>query len=186
MPRPPDPSLPQRILAAADALWREGGEAMVTIRDVARRASTTTPSVYAHFEDRAAIVRGVRALARSRFEAALGKATGVLDGSRRVLDFAEAHPRDYELLFGYGYRERVKKGARAAEFAAFEEHVRKAGVREPDVQETALAIASLLHGAAMIRLAHAVADASWPQWRKAALSACATLLEARRGQTLRV
>src|SRR5262245_38921553 len=130
MARPPDPSLPRRILAAADALWREGGEAAVTIRDVASRAATTTPSVYAHFEDRAAILRGVRALARARFEAAMSKATGVVDGSRRVLHFVEAHPRDYELLFGYGYRERVEEGARATEFAAFEDHVRKAGVHE--------------------------------------------------------
>ena len=180
MPRPADPSLRLRILAAADALWGGGGDAAVTIRDVAKRASTTTPSVYAHFEDRAALLRGVRALARSRFEAALSTADGVIDGSRRVLDFVEAHPRDYELLLGYGYRERVEKGTRAAELMAFEDHVRKAGVHEREVRPTALAIASLLHGAAMFRLAHAAADDSWPHWREAALDACATLIEARR------
>jgi AcrR family transcriptional regulator len=180
MPRPADPSLRLRILAAADALWGEGGDAAVTIRDVARRAATTTPSVYAHFEDRAAILRGVRTLARSRFEAALSAAAGVIDGSRRVLDFVEAHPRDYELLLGYGYRDRAGTSTRAAELVAFEDHIRKAGVRESEVHATALAIASLLHGAAMFRLAHAAADDSWPHWREAALDACATLIEARR------
>jgi AcrR family transcriptional regulator len=182
MSRPADPSLPSRILEAAYALWRAGGEEAVTVRAVAKRAATTTPSVYAHFEDRAAVMRGVRALARGHFEAALSKATGVLDGSRRVLDFVETHPRDYELLFGYGYRERVDQGARAAEFAAFEGHVRKAGVPEPEVRGTAFAIASLLHGAAMIRLAHPAADDSWADWRRAALDGCATLVEARRGR----
>ena len=182
MPRPADPSLPARILAAAYALWGEGGETAVTIRDVARRASTTTPSVYAHFTDRAAIIRGVRALARGRFEEALARSTDVDDGCTRLLDFAESYPRDYELLFGYGYRERVDLGVRAIEFAGFEGHIRDAGVREDDVRPTALAIASLLHGAAMFRLAHEAPDAWWPEYRKAAIGACATLLEARGGK----
>lgn len=181
MPRPADPSLPFRILAAACALWSEGGEAAVTIRDVARRASTTTPSVYAHFADRAAIVRGVRALARGRFEAALAKSTGVGDGCARVLDFVETYPRDYELLFGYGYRERADLSVLAIEFAGFEGHIRRAGVGEDDVRPTALAIASLLHGAAMFRLAHEAPGVWWPEYRKAAVCACATLLEARGG-----
>src|SRR5262245_35622820 len=110
MPRPADPSLPSRIVAAAYTLWSEGGEAAVTIRDVAKCASTTTPSIYAHFEDRAAIMRGVRGLARRRFDATISKATSVPDGSRRILDFVEAHPRDYELLFGYGYRDSTDPG----------------------------------------------------------------------------
>lgn len=179
MPRPADPSLPFRILAAAYALWSEGGEGAVTIRDVAKRASTTTPSVYAHFEDRTAIMRGVRRLARGRFETAMNKSTSVPNGCARVLDFVEAYPRDYELLFGYGYRERAERGVQAAEFTMFEGHIRKAGVREGDVRPTALAIASLLHGTAMFRLAQAEPDEWWPEFRKAALEACAALLEAR-------
>ncbi|MFO1081942.1 MAG: helix-turn-helix domain-containing protein [Reyranellaceae bacterium] len=178
MARTADPTLPGRILAAAHALWTEGGDAAVTLRDVARRAATTTPSVYAYFEDRAAILRGVRGLARGRFEAAIAGSTGVADGCARVLDFVEAHPRDYELLFGYGYRDRVAPDVRAAELALLESHVRQAGVRPLLVRPTALAIASLLHGTAMFRLAQDSSDAVWPEYRRAALAACETLLEA--------
>jgi AcrR family transcriptional regulator len=180
MPRPADLSLPPRIVAAAYALWSEGGEAAVTIRDVAARASTTTPSVYAHFEDRAAILRGVRALARAHFDAAMEKATSVADGCVRLLDFVEANPRDYELLYGYGYRERVAANVQEAEFTMFEGYIRQAGVHERDVRPTALAIASLLHGAAMFRLAQKARDSWWRECRKAALDSCAVLLAARR------
>ncbi|MSP76136.1 MAG: TetR/AcrR family transcriptional regulator [Rhodospirillaceae bacterium] len=182
MPRPADLSLPSRIVAAAYALWSEGGEAAVTIRDVARRASTTTPSVYAHFEDRAAILRGVRALARGHFDAAMRKATGVVDGCVRLLDFVEAYPRDYELLYGYGYRERVTRNVQEAEFTMFEGYIRLACVRECDVRPTALAIASLLHGAAMFRLSRKARDSWWRECRKATLDACAALLEVRRSR----
>ena len=61
MPRAADPELPSRILDAADALWREGADAAVTIRAVADRAATTTPTVYAYFKDRHALVVALRA-----------------------------------------------------------------------------------------------------------------------------
>jgi AcrR family transcriptional regulator len=180
MPRPPDPSLPPRILAAAHALWSRGGEAAVTLRDVARRAGTTTPSVYAHFGDRDRLMRAVRSLARERFEEALAGCADFADGCRRVLDFADARPRDYELLFGYGYRDRAGRAAQQAEFTGFEDHVRQAGVPARAARATALAVASLLHGTAMFRLAHDVAGDGWRERRKATLDACATLLAARR------
>ena len=180
MPRPADPSLPFRILAAAYALWSEGGEGAVTIRDVAKKASTTTPSVYAHFADRDAIVRGVRALARGRFDAWMAKSTSVPDGCARMLDFVEAHPRDYELLYGYGYRERATPDQQAAEFTMFEGYIRRGGVRQRDVRPTALAISSLLHGAAMFRLSQDARDPWWRECRKATLEACAVLLAERK------
>jgi len=180
MARAADPHLPARIAAAADALWREGGEAAVTIRDVAARARTTTPSVYAHFKDRAAIVAAIRQLARGRFEAEMEKATGLADGNRRLLAIAEKAPRDYELLFGYGYRQRVAADRLAAEFAGFEAHVAAVGVPAARVRETALALISLLHGAAMFRLAHDKPTPWWAEIKAATLAACEDLIAARR------
>jgi AcrR family transcriptional regulator len=180
MPRQADPTLPSRIIEAAYALWRKGGTEAVTIRDVAHRARTTTPSVYAHFEDRAAILRGVRTLAHGHFVAALAKSTSVLDACTRMLTFADEHPRDYELLFGYGFRDRVEPAVQAAQFAVFEGYIRQAGVGERDVRPTALAIRNLVHGAAMSRLAQERAGPWWPESRTASLDACALLLEQRR------
>ena len=179
MPRQADPTLPLRIIDAAYALWRRGGDGAVTIRDVARRARTTTPSVYAHFADRAAILRGVRMVAHDRFVAALSKSTSVLDACARILVFADEQPRDYELLFGYGFRDRVEPEVQAAQFAVFEDHIRGSGVPEHEVRPTALAIRSLVHGAAMFRLAQGNPGPWWPESRAACLEACAALLDLR-------
>jgi AcrR family transcriptional regulator len=180
MPRQADPTLPSRIIDAAYALWRKGSDEAVTIRDVARRARTTTPSVYAHFKDRAAILRGVRTLAHGHFVAALAKSTSVLDACARMLAFADEHPRDYELLFGYGFRDRVEPAVQSAQFAIFEGYIRQAGVGERDARPTALAIRSLVHGVAMFRLAQERPGPWWPESRAACLDACAVLLEQRR------
>jgi AcrR family transcriptional regulator len=180
MPRQADTTLPSRIVDAAYALWQKGGDAAVTLRDVARRARTTTPSVYAHFTDRAAILRSVRMLAHDRFVAALAKSNSVIDACSRMLAFADEHPRDYELLFGYGFRDRVEPAVQAAQFAIFEGYIREAGVAEAEVRPTALAIRSLVHGAAMFRLAQDKPGPWWPESRMACLGACALLLEQRR------
>ena len=179
MPRQADPTLPSRIAEAAYALWRKDGDQAVTIRDVAKRARTTTPSVYAHFADRAAILRAVRDLAHEHFVAALAKSKSVIDACGRMLAFADEHPRDYELLFGYGFRNRVEPAVQAAQFAIFEGYIRQAGVPDRDVRSTALAIRSLVHGAAMFRLAQDKPGPWWPESRTACLDACALLLELR-------
>ncbi len=98
MPRQADPTLPGRIVEAAYALWRKDGDGAVTLRDVARRAGTTTPSVYAHFADRAAILRAVRMLAHDRFVAALAK----------------SNQRDRRLRAHAGLRRRASARLRAA------------------------------------------------------------------------
>lgn len=180
MTRPADPTLPSRIVEAAHALWHKGGDAAVTIREIARRAGTTTPSVYAHFADRAAILREVRRRAHGRFAAALAGSTDLLDACARMLAFADAHPRDYELLFGYGFRDRAEPAVQSAQFAVFEAYVRRAGVSGRDLRPTALALRSLVHGAAMFRLAHDRPGPWWPESRAACLDACAVLLDRRR------
>ena len=104
----------------------------------------------------------------------------MLDACARMLAFADEHPRDYELLFGYGFRDRVEPAVQSAQFAIFEGYIRQAGVGERDVRPTALAIRSLVHGVAMFRLAQERRGPWWPESRAACLDACAVLLEHRR------
>ena len=59
MPRHPDPDLEDRILQAADVLWRRGGEQALTMRAVAQAAGTNTPAVYRRFKGRQDLVRGL-------------------------------------------------------------------------------------------------------------------------------
>src|SRR5436190_17293694 len=107
MPRQPDPELPPRILAAADQLWQQGGEDAVTIRGVAAAAGTTTPTVYSYYESREALLTALRAVAFARFTAYLAKSKSFEESCERHLEFGERYARDYELLYGRNWLERV-------------------------------------------------------------------------------
>jgi AcrR family transcriptional regulator len=63
MPRQPDPDLQERILNAAQKLWKKGAEKTLTMRAVAKAAGTNTTAVYRRFRNREDILR---AAARTR------------------------------------------------------------------------------------------------------------------------
>src|ERR1700719_304739 len=130
MPRIADPELPHRILNAADALWQSGGEEAVTIRGVATEAATTTPTVYSYYADREALLTALRALAFKRFSAYLQKSRDFQDACARHIEFGASHPRDYELLYGRGWMERVTADAQGAEIERYIAHIVRAGVDE--------------------------------------------------------
>jgi AcrR family transcriptional regulator len=99
MPRLPDPDLEERILKAAQVLWKRGGNKALTMRAVARAADTNTPSVYRRFESRQELIRGLlRRIAsqiRKDFEA-----------TQTIEEFAEAYvenalrlPHEYDLFY---------------------------------------------------------------------------------------
>ncbi len=55
MPPKADKQLQERILKAAQRLWKTRGEHGLTLRAVAREAGTTTPTVYKRFRSKQAI-----------------------------------------------------------------------------------------------------------------------------------
>src|SRR5438874_1453158 len=119
MPRQADPELPDRILNAADALWQDGGEDAVTIRGVAAAAKTTTPTVYSYFDSREALLGALRAVAFARFTAYVAKSASFEESCARHLEFGERHARDYELLYGRNWLERVTPERQAEELGNF-------------------------------------------------------------------
>src|SRR5262249_22693918 len=152
MPRSADPELPHRILKAADALWQSGGEEAVTIRGVAAEAKTTTPTVYSYYEDREALLTALRAVAFRRFAAHLSKSRDFRDACARHLEFGTSHPRDYELLYGRGWMERVATDAQKGEIERYTAHLVRAGVDEGKAAQIAYPIMMMLHGVVMHRL----------------------------------
>jgi AcrR family transcriptional regulator len=96
------------ILAAARRLLEESGsEEAVTLRAVAREVGISAPSIYAHFEDRTAIVEAVVDQAFTDFRTAIVRgAEGITDpvgrlrgGCAAYLDFAQRDRNRYRLLF---------------------------------------------------------------------------------------
>jgi len=98
MPPIPDKQLEERILMVARRLWREQGEKGLTLREVARAAGTTTPTVYKRFRNKEAIRLALASRFRTELFSEVFTSSRVEEIYRRFLDYAEANPHEYELL----------------------------------------------------------------------------------------
>ncbi|WP_189093251.1 TetR/AcrR family transcriptional regulator [Deinococcus ruber] len=101
--------LRQDILAAAADLLDRGGEAAVTLREIALTVGISAPSIYAHFTDREAVVAALVSetfdLMESDLRAAMEQAgpdpvTRLRALAAAYLDFAVRWPQRYRVLFG--------------------------------------------------------------------------------------
>jgi AcrR family transcriptional regulator len=105
MPRTADQHLQERILAAAQRLYRARGEASLTLRAVARQAKTTTTTVYKRFRNKEALRMALAQRIYVQFTLETTSAPTLKDMYRNHLQFAETHPREYKLLFGPAWTE---------------------------------------------------------------------------------
>ncbi len=99
MPRHPDPLLEKRILDAACVLWGQGGTHALTMRAVAKKAGTTTPTVYERYQDRAEILHALRMRTRSELFESLICTDGLAEACEEYLQFAMRNRHAYEVLF---------------------------------------------------------------------------------------
>ncbi len=93
-------------MEAAWALVHEEGLASLTLRDLARRAGITTPTVYAYFESKHAIYDAMFGQAATDFAADVAEpfdtddpAQVLLASARRFVEFCTADVARYQLLF---------------------------------------------------------------------------------------
>jgi AcrR family transcriptional regulator len=186
MPRRPDPDLEERILKAADALWRRGGEKALTMRAVARAARTNTPAVYRRFRDRHDLIRGllqrIAARIREHFEAG-----GSLQGmAEAYVEYALKLPHEYELFYTHARdlsarAERGKNvpiGKSRPNFAFLEQQLAATlGGKPDDHTHLALAIWATLHGTSTLLLSHAIPEGHEEEMRSACRTAINVLLE---------
>ncbi len=100
MPRKADKGLEQRILNAAQRLWRAQGDRGLTLRAVAREARTTTTTVYKRFRNKEELRFALAARIRASMDDAVTAASTVEECYRRYLEFARNRPREYKLLYG--------------------------------------------------------------------------------------
>ena len=98
MPPHADQMLEERILKAAQRLWRTRGEQALTLRAVAREAGSTTPTVYKRFRNKQALRNALAERFRSQLNEHLFASKSLEDVCRRYLAFAEEHPHEYQLL----------------------------------------------------------------------------------------
>lgn len=99
MPPHADRQLEERILKAAQRLWRAHGEHGLTLRAVAREAGTTTPTVYKRFRNKQALQIALAERFKTQLNEAYFSAPTLEEVYRSYLRFAEEHPHEYQLLW---------------------------------------------------------------------------------------
>jgi AcrR family transcriptional regulator len=100
-PMPPhaDQLLEERILKAAQRLWRTRGEHGLTLRAVAREAGTTTPTVYKRFRNKQALLNTLTERFKAQLNEHLFASRSLEEVCSRYLAFAEEHRHEYQLLW---------------------------------------------------------------------------------------
>jgi len=186
MPRQPDPDLEDRILNAAQTLWKRGGEKSLTMRAVARAARTNTPAVYRRFKDRRDLVRGLllRTVARLRRHFEAGE--NVEGMAEAYIEEALRLPHEYELFYTYGHellpakesgRPRPIRESRP-NFAFVEVQLAKRlGGSPEDHTGLALALWATLHGTVTLLLSKSIGEGHEAELRAACRAAVKTLLQ---------
>ena len=94
------------IVAAAWEAAREAGLAGLSIRDLARRAGISTPTIYAYFASKNDVYDAMFEEAAEEFEACLAAPPRdtepgaiLLEGARRFMEFCRSDVPRYQLLF---------------------------------------------------------------------------------------
>ena len=165
MPRQPDPDLEDRILKAAQMLWKRGGDKSLTMRAVARAAGTNTPAVYRRFKDRKELVRGLLLRTIVRIGKGFQAGETIEEMAEVYVNYALDDPHEYELFYNYASEfAPPKKSGRPSpirevrpNFALLERRLaERLGGSPEDHTRRALAIWALMHGTTMLLLQRAV------------------------------
>jgi len=98
MPPVPDKQLEERILKAAQRLWHTRGESGFTVREIARAAGTTTPTLYQRFRNKEALLFALALRVRDALDGELFACSSPEEACRRYLRYAESNPEEYELI----------------------------------------------------------------------------------------
>ncbi|HEY1676731.1 MAG TPA: TetR/AcrR family transcriptional regulator [Candidatus Sulfotelmatobacter sp.] len=193
MPRHPDPDLEERILHAADILWRRGGEPALTMRAVARAAKTNTPAVYRRFKDRNDLVKGLLLRIAARIRERFSQGETLEQMADAYVDCALDMPHEYLLFYSHSHLLSPRKGhgeprpirESRPNFALTEDLLAKQlGGRPEDHTRLALTIWALLHGTSIMLLNKTIPEGHEEELRTACRAGVKTLLAKAGGQKL--
>ncbi|SRR6266496_227781 len=185
MPRHPDPDLENRILNAAQTLWKRGGEKSLTMRAVARAAGTNTPAVYRRFKDRQDLVRGLLRRIAGQIRIHFAAAQSVEDMAEAYVNYALRLPHEYELFYSHVHELSPPRGTgrprpigeSRPNFAFVQQQLaKKLGGSPEDHTHLALAMWATLHGTATLLLSKSIPGGHEEELRAACRAAVKTLL----------
>jgi len=185
MPRHPDPDLEEKILHAAEVLWRRGGEKSLTMRAVARAAGTNTPAVYRRFKNRQALIRGLLLRIAGRIRNYFSQGETLEQMAEAYVDYALKMPNEYQLFYTHSRLLSPPKGRGAPRpiresrpnFAFTEQLLAKQfGGKPEDHTQLALALWATLHGTTTLLLTRSIPEGHEEELRDACRAAIKRLV----------
>ncbi|HVI77110.1 MAG TPA: TetR/AcrR family transcriptional regulator [Candidatus Acidoferrum sp.] len=194
MPRHPDPDLEERVLHAADVLWRRGGEKALTMRAVARAARTNTPAVYRRFKNREDLIRGLLLRIANRLRGYFEKGETLDEMAEAYVDFALHMPHEYELFYRHSQllsrrngRGRVRPIRETRPNFELVERLlaRQMGGEPHDHTKLALQLWALLHGTAMLLLSKSIPEGHEEELREECRAGVRALVGTAAGKKLK-
>jgi AcrR family transcriptional regulator len=179
MPKAIDPAIEQRILKAAIKLWNKGGEDALSMRKVAIEAKTSTPTIYERFPNKKALMIVIREQANEALLSYLDSAESANVFFSKYIDFGEKNPRQYELLFGRGWKDRRNPENMPAVVSRLQSVLQAENDHSTNKSKKGLAFAiwALLHGTVMLRIAVEKPGSNWPLVKRSCLKSCDALKE---------
>jgi AcrR family transcriptional regulator len=150
MPPHADQLLEERILKAAQRLWRSRGERGLTLRAVAKEAGTTTPTVYKRFRKKQVLLNALAERFKSQLNEQLFASKSLEEVCRRYLAFAEEHPHEYQLLWHSWTDVFHPDQPRPGRAWLLTQFANRFGGRPEDYERAFYALFLLAHGAATL------------------------------------
>jgi Transcriptional regulator len=177
MARSIDPDLSELILSSASELWLKGGDAGFNLRDVARLARTSTPTLYTRYESRDDLLRALRDRAVAELQAKLHSTGSLSSLCEAYLKEVDSSPRRYELIFGPQWLKRTTRPDIDRFLGSLVERIRReTRLAESQSRRAAFQVWLLLHGAAMQRISQPTAGEMWEHVEALCLDACERLI----------
>lgn len=177
MPRHKDVRVEGHIINAAYELLEQGGEQALTMRAVAKKAGTTTPTVYHRFRDKRDLAELVRARAVEKLVKAITPAESPEQTCERLLDFAVANRNLYR-LFTADWAVRLGRNAPKPSFEMIKKRLaERLGGAPDDHWELAMALGALVHGTATMLLADGVDESIAKSLRRICIEYCEALVK---------
>jgi AcrR family transcriptional regulator len=185
MPRQPDPDLQERILNAAQKLWKKGADQTLTMRAVAKAAGTNTPAVYRRFRNREDILRALLRRIQQDVGNALRPCSCPEEACQRYLEFAVSHAHEYELFYTHAYE--FSHPVRSDHASPLREHrptmqlmesklAERLGGTAEDYTRLSLALWTMAHGTAMLLISKAIPAGHVAELRSVFAAAVETLI----------
>jgi len=175
MPRHADAELEGRILDAALRLWNKGGDKALTMRSVARVAGTTTPSLYQRFRSKADIRRALRRRAQQAMRDVLIPTRSPQEVCEKYLEFALAHPNQYQLVFA-GWPEHRDDPRPNLEMLK-QKYAQWLGGSPEERVPLLIAVMALLHGSAAVLISQTIPEAMTDKVVRSCIIGCTVLIE---------